>query len=93
MNFHVSDIVVYRERCDFHNGGVSFLSIFAILAGLVACVLIGRATEPHISDSYKSTKNRAAKSTAQGADIRSGNCSPYPCLALHGSAPNSNLNY
>ena len=42
---------------------------FAILAGLIAGVLIGRATEYYTSDSYKPTKNLAATSETGTATI------------------------
>lgn len=42
---------------------------FAILAGLLAGVLIGRATEYFTSDSYKPTRNLAAKSETGSATI------------------------
>ncbi len=42
---------------------------FAILAGLLSGVLIGRATEYFTSDSYKPTRNLAAKSETGGATI------------------------
>ena len=50
-------------------GSANWTIYFAILAGLVAGVLIGQATEYFTSDSYKPTKNLAATSETGTATI------------------------
>ena len=53
----------------FTLGKENYQVYFAILAGLVSGVLIGRATEYFTSDSYKPTRNLAAKSETGSATI------------------------
>ena len=50
-------------------GKENWTTYFAILAGLVAGVLIGKSTEYYTSDSYKPTKNLAATSETGTATI------------------------
>ncbi len=50
-------------------GAENWKMYFAVLAGLLAGVLIGKATEYFTSDTYKPTKNLAAKSETGSATI------------------------
>ena len=51
------------------DGAASLGLYFAILAGLLAGVLIGQATELYTSDTYKPTQNLAAKSETGSATV------------------------
>ena len=50
-------------------GKENWMLYFAVLAGLIAGVLIGKATEYFTSDTYKPTKNLASKSETGSATI------------------------
>jgi K(+)-stimulated pyrophosphate-energized sodium pump len=50
-------------------GAEHWMLYFAVLAGLIAGVLIGKSTEYFTSDTYKPTKNLAAKSETGSATI------------------------
>ena len=50
-------------------GAENYTLYFAVIAGLIAGVLIGKSTEYFTSDSYKPTKNLAAKSETGSATI------------------------
>ena len=50
-------------------GKDNWMLYFAVLAGLIAGVLIGKATEYFTSDTYKPTKNLASKSETGSATI------------------------